>query len=88
MVQVQANGRSAEEIGAGVTSHARTAWQGNAQSCSRFNRIAVFCGASEGTSPVYMAAAQVPHKLHPLSNMGRDRLSTGEEHRVNCTFVT
>lgn len=58
MVQVQVTGQSAEELGAGVTSHAKTAWQGNAKSGSRFSRIAVFCGASEGTSPVYMAAAQ------------------------------
>jgi hypothetical protein len=58
MAQVHLDGRSAEEIGTGIKPHTQTPWRSNNDSSGRYSRIAVFCGASEGTSPVYMEAAQ------------------------------
>ena len=58
MAQVHAEDLSAEEIGTGIKPHTRASWRSSKCSSSRYTRIAVFCGASEGTSPVYMEAAQ------------------------------
>jgi hypothetical protein len=58
MAQVHADGLSAEEVGTGVKPHTRATWRSSKCTSTRFTRIAVFCGASEGASPVYMEAAQ------------------------------
>ena len=49
---------SAEKIGMGVKSLKRSTWKAPNHGGSQFTRIAVFCGASTGTSPVYMEAAR------------------------------
>jgi hypothetical protein len=58
MAQVHADGLSAEEVGTGIKPTTRATWRSSKCTSTRFTRIAVFCGASEGTSPIYMEAAQ------------------------------
>lgn len=48
------------ELATGVAVGERSGWRHASNISSRFNRVAVFCGASEGTSPSYMEVCRWP----------------------------
>lgn len=60
-------GRQADQIefATGVKVGEPSKWRHKTNSTSQFNRVAVFCGASSGTSPIYMevACASEPQKI-------------------------
>lgn len=96
MAQVHADGLSAEEVGTGIKPHSRATWRSSKCTSTRFTRIAVFCGASEGTSPVYMEAAQASlmlscrHTLRwKIAVSAHDKMTHEEDYEKlgNCTSL-